>query len=181
MKERSFFYVLMVIFLALSLSACGCFDDDDDDDGGPTQNIVEIAIANGNFTTLVAALQAAELDDDLQGTGPFTVFAPTDDAFAALPAGTVADLLLPENQDTLVDILLYHVFSGCVLAADAIALDGNSVDMLNEGNMSIDVEEGSVILNQGGDREAEVVFTDVLCSNGVIHVIDAVLNPDDSS
>jgi uncharacterized surface protein with fasciclin (FAS1) repeats len=146
-----------------------------------TSDIVDTAVADGRFTTLVAALEAAELDDDLRGDGPFTVFAPTDDAFDALPAGTVAALLLPANQDTLSDILLYHVFDGSVLAADAIALDGSSVGMLNGDNMSIDVVGGSVVLNEGGNREATVIITDVLCSNGVIHVIDAVLDPGDAT
>ena len=145
-----------------------------------TEDIVQTAIDNGNFTTLVAALQAAELDDDLQGPGPFTVFAPTDDAFNALPAGTIDTLLDPANQALLSDILLYHVYDGSVLAEDAIALDGMSVAMLNGDLMSINVVGGNVVLNLGGDGEATVVFTDVLCSNGVIHVIDAVLAPDDA-
>jgi transforming growth factor-beta-induced protein len=145
-----------------------------------TSSIVQTAVDNGNFTTLVTALQAAGLDDDLEGSGPFTVFAPTDTAFAALPAGTVATLLEPANSDILTDILTYHVFDGSVLAAAAIALDGNSVVMLNEDSMSIDVVGNMVVLNQGGGREAMVTITDVLCSNGVIHVIDTVLDPADA-
>jgi len=151
----------------------------DPEDAG-LDNIVNTAVNNGNFTTLVAALQAAELDDDLTGPGPFTVFAPTDDAFDLLPAGTVETLLEPANQATLIDILTYHVFSGRVLAADAIALDGSSVAMLNGDDMSIDVVGDAVVLNQGGNREATVVITDVLATNGVIHVIDAVLDPGDA-
>ena len=145
-----------------------------------TSSIVQTAIDNGSFTTLVAALTAAELVDTLDGPGPFTVFAPTDAAFALLPAGTVDTLLLPENQGTLIDILTYHVFDGSVLAADAIALDGNSVTMFNGASMSIDVDGDTLVLNQGGTREATVILGNVLCSNGVIHVIDAVLNPDDA-
>ena len=145
-----------------------------------TSSIVQTAIDNGSFTTLVAALTAAELVDTLDGPGPFTVFAPTDAAFALLPAGTVDTLLLPENQGTLIDILTYHVFDGSVLAADAIALDGNSVTMFNGASMSITVDGDTLVLNQDGSREATVVLGNVLCSNGVIHVIDAVLNPDDA-
>jgi len=150
----------------------------DPDDG--RKNIVETAMAAGNFTTLVAALQAAELDDALAGTVPFTVFAPTDDAFALLPAGTIDTLLDPANKDTLINILTYHVIAGKVLAADAIALDGSSATMLNKDEMMIDVVSGSVVLNLGGNRQATVTKTDIRCSNGVIHVIDAVLDPADS-
>jgi uncharacterized surface protein with fasciclin (FAS1) repeats len=137
-------------------------------------------VANGNFSTLVAALQAAELDDELTGSGPFTVFAPTDDAFNRLPAGTVDFLLEPANQATLIDVLLYHVYDGSVLSPAAITLDGQSVTMLNDGTMSIDLVGGELELNVGGNRPATVTITDVLCSNGVIHVIDAVLDPTDS-
>lgn len=143
-------------------------------------NIVDVAVGNGSFTTLVAALQAVELDDDLQGAGPFTVFAPTDDAFGLLPAGTVDSLLEPANKATLTDILLYHVFSGAILAADAVAADGSRIDMLNNGNVAVDVAGGEVILNMGGNRQATVIITDILASNGVIHVIDRVLDPEDT-
>ena len=150
------------------------------DPGDAVDNIVDTAAANGNFGTLVAALQAAELDDDLSGTGPFTVFAPTDDAFDLLPAGTVDFLLDDANQSTLIDVLLYHVSDGSVLSTAAIALDGQSVTMLNGGTMSLDLAANELILNLGGNRQATVTITDVLCSNGVIHVIDAVLDPADS-
>jgi uncharacterized surface protein with fasciclin (FAS1) repeats len=150
------------------------------DPGDAVDNIVDTAVANGNFTTLVAALQAAELDDDLEGTGPFTVFAPTDAAFALLPAGTIPFLLDPANQAALIDILTYHVFSGSVLSPAAIALDGQRAAMLNDGTVAIDVVAGDLVLNFGGNRQAKVVIIDVLCSNGVIHVIDVVLDPADS-
>ena len=150
------------------------------DPGDAVENIVDTAAANGSFTTLVAALQAADLDDDLEGPGPFTVFAPTDDAFDLLPAGTVASLLEPANKATLIDILTYHVFSGSVLSPAAIALDGQRVTMLNGGSMAIDVAASELFLNLGGNRQAKVIVTDVLSSNGVIHVIDAVLDPTDS-
>ena len=144
-----------------------------------TSDIVQTAVDNG-FDTLVAAVTAADLVDELQGPGPLTVFAPTDDAFDLLPEGTLEDLLLPANQGDLIDLLLYHVFDGSVLAADAIALDGMNVGMLNGADMSIDVVGGDVVLNFGGDREATVTITNVLCSNGTIHVIDAVLDPGDA-
>ena len=150
------------------------------DPGDAVVNIVDTAVADGRFTTLVAALQAAELDDDLEGPGPFTVFAPTDDAFDALGQATIDFLLDPANQATLIDILLYHVFDGSVLSPAALALDGQSVTMLNGGNMSIDIAASDLVLNLGGNRAATVIITDVLCSNGVIHVIDVVLDPADS-
>lgn len=174
--------VAATVLLAFSLFSCSSDDNDPpvaQNPAGTDNNIVEIAVEDGRFTTLVAALQAAELDDDLQGDGPFTVFAPTDDAFAALPVGTVDALLQPANKAALIDILTYHVFSGDVRAADAIALAGASVAMLNGVDMSIDEDNGSVVLNMGGNREATVIVTDIVASNGVIHVIDAVLDPED--
>jgi uncharacterized surface protein with fasciclin (FAS1) repeats len=143
-------------------------------------DIVTTAIENGNFTTLVAAVQAADLVDDLQGPGPLTVFAPTDDAFDKLPDGTIDFLLDPANQSVLIDILTYHVYDGSVLASAALALDGQSVTMLNGGDLSFDVAASELILNLGGNRQATVTVTDVLCSNGVIHVIDTVLDPADA-
>jgi len=144
------------------------------------EDIVTTAIGNGSFTTLVAAVQAAELVDELQGPGPYTVFAPTDDAFAKLPEGTIETLLDPENQQVLSDILTYHVYDGSLLASAALALDGQSVTMLNGGSVSFDIAASELILNLGGNRQAIVTVTDVLCSNGVIHVIDTVLDPSDS-
>lgn len=150
------------------------------DTGDAVDNIVDTALDNGSFTTLVTALQAAGLDGALEGPGPFTVFAPTDDAFALLPHGTIAFLLDPANQAVLTDILTYHVFNGSVLSPAAIALSGQSIPMLNGGNLFLDVAAGELILNLGGNRQAIVFQTDVLTSNGVIHVIDAVLDPGDS-
>ncbi len=168
----------MVVFLVLSLVACGSDDDDHVDEMG--MDIVDTAVANGNFNTLVAAIQAAGLEQTLRGPGPFTVFAPTDNAFDALPAGTVDFLLQPENQDVLTDILTYHVSADSLLATDVIARDGMSIPMVNGGLLNIDVVGGSVVLNQDGNRAATVTVTDVLASNGVIHVIDMVLDPGDS-
>ena len=133
--------------------------------------IVDLAVADGRFTTLVAALQAADLVETLSGEGPFTVFAPTDEAFAALPAGTVEDLLLPENKQQLTDILLYHVVSGKVMAADVTALT-SATTVLGE-DITIKVQDGKVFLND----TVEVIITDIEAPNGVIHVIDAVLLP----
>ena len=134
-------------------------------------DIVDTAVADGRFTTLAAALGAADLVDTLKGEGPFTVFAPTDDAFAKLPEGTVATLLLPENLEQLKSILLYHVVSGKVPAADVVTLTGADT-VLGEA-VTIKVEDGKVYLND----TVQVIITDVEASNGVIHVIDSVLLP----
>ena len=135
------------------------------------KTIVDIAVADGRFTTLVAAVTAAELVETLSGEGPFTVFAPTDDAFAALPAGTVDSLLLPENKQQLTDILLYHVVSGKVMAADVVTL--TSAPTVLGKDVTITVKDGKVFLND----TVQVIITDIEASNGVIHVIDAVLLP----
>lgn len=135
-------------------------------------NIVETAVAAGSFTTLAKALSAADLVGTLSGPGPFTVFAPTDEAFAKLPAGTLADLLKPENKAKLRRILTYHVVPGKVMAADVVAM--KSAKAVSGDTLSIRVSEGAVMVDQ-----ARVVKTDITASNGVIHVIDAVLLPSD--
>ena len=140
------------------------------DDNTERKNIVEVAVDAGQFTTLAAALEAADLIDTLQGDGPFTVFAPTDDAFAALPAGTVESLLKPENRDQLVAVLTYHVVPGKVTAADVVTLD--EAKTVNGASINISTENGSVYVN-----DATVVAADVDASNGVIHVIDTVILP----
>ncbi len=134
-------------------------------------SIVDIAVADGRFQTLVAAVQAAGLAETLSGEGPFTVFAPTDDAFAKLPEGTVEALLA--DIPTLTDILLYHVLSGEVLAEEVISL--NSAKALNEKFVEIEVMDGMVYVN-----DAQVIITDIQADNGVIHVIDTVLLPAES-
>jgi transforming growth factor-beta-induced protein len=136
----------------------------------PKDDIVDTAVADGRFTTLAAALGAAELIETLKGEGPFTVFAPTDDAFAKLPAGTVESLLLPENKQTLIDILLYHVVAGKVMAADVVTL--TEAETVLGKNVTIKVEMGKVYIN-----DAEVIITDIVTSNGIIHVIDTILLP----
>ncbi len=132
------------------------------------QDIVDIAVSDGRFTTLVAALDAAGLVETLQGEGPFTVFAPTDDAFAKLPEGTVEALLA--DTEALTNILLYHVVSGEVMAADVVNL--TSAETINGTDVQIMVKDGNVFLN-----DAQVIITDIEASNGVIHVIDTVLLP----
>lgn len=131
-------------------------------------DIVDLAVADGRFTTLVAAVTAAELVDTLKGEGPFTVFAPTDDAFAALPEGTVEALLA--DIPALTDILLYHVVSGKVLAADVVDL--STATTVQGQPINISVSDGVVKIN-----DAQVIITDIEASNGVIHVIDAVITP----
>ncbi|MBI4928029.1 MAG: fasciclin domain-containing protein, partial [Anaerolineae bacterium] len=134
------------------------------------QTIVDVAVADGRFTTLAAALEAAGLVDTLKGDGPFTVFAPTDDAFAKLPAGTVEELLKPENKQQLVDILTYHVVAGNVMAADVVML--KEAETVLGATVAIKVDGDKVFIN-----DAQVIITDVAASNGVIHVIDSVILP----
>ena len=140
-------------------------------------DIVDTAIAAGDFTTLVTAVQAAGLEETLRGPGPFTVFAPTDDAFAALPAGTV-DTLLADPTGDLADILTYHVVDGAVMAADVAGLDGQDVATVNGATFTVEVgDDGGVSLTDAAGNTVTVVQTDIAASNGVIHVIDGVLLP----
>ena len=134
------------------------------------QDIVDTAVGAGQFNTLVAAVQAAGLVETLKGDGPFTVFAPTDEAFAKLPAGTVQSLLKPENKDKLVAILTYHVVPGKVMAADVVKL--NSAKTVQGQSVSIKTGSGGVMVDN-----AKVIKTDIGTTNGVIHVIDAVILP----
>lgn len=134
-------------------------------------NIVETAVAAGQFKTLAAALEAAGLIDALTGAGPFTVFAPTDEAFAKLPAGTVESLLRPENKEKLKAILLYHVVPGSVNAKHVMKLNGRMVKTLEGSSISVRTRHGVQVDN------ANVIKTDIRASNGVIHVIDSVLMP----
>lgn len=139
------------------------------------KNIVDTAVAAGSFTTLAKALQAAGLVDALKGKGPFTVFAPTDEAFAKLPPGTLETLLKPENKEKLAAILKYHVVPGAVYADQAAKLD-KSPNTLQGTPFSISVKDGQVAIGNSGGM-ANVVATDIETSNGVIHVIDAVILP----
>ncbi|MCX7033720.1 MAG: fasciclin domain-containing protein [Arenimonas sp.] len=133
--------------------------------------IVDVAAGNADFETLVAAVKAAGLAETLSGAGPFTVFAPTDAAFAKLPAGTVENLLKPENKDKLVALLTYHVVAGKVMAADVVGLDNATT--VNGAVADITVTDGTVKVD-----EATVTATDIAASNGVIHVIDTVIMPE---
>ena len=132
-------------------------------------DIVDTAVEAGTFTTLVAAVGAAGLVDVLKGDGPFTVFAPTDDAFAALPAGTVEDLLKPENKDQLIAILTYHVVPGKVMSTDLV--DDMMAATVQGSSVTIDLDNGVMV------DGANVVAADIAATNGVIHVIDAVILP----
>ena len=133
-------------------------------------DVVDTAVAAGNFKTLVAAVQAAGLVDTLKGKGPFTVFAPTDEAFAKLPAGTVDDLLKPGNKDKLVAILTYHVVPGKVMAAD-VAGKEMMVKSVQGAEIDVNGKDGVTVDN------AKVIKADIVTDNGVIHVIDAVIMP----
>ena len=172
------------IGLALLLASTGALAACSSDDGATNGNtsgdaaaapaqkdIVDTAVAAGSFTTLAKALTAADLVTTLKGSGPFTVFAPTDAAFAKLPAGTLDTLLKPENKAMLVDILTYHVVAGNVKAADVVKL--TSATTVEGKTVKISVQGGKVILNDSSN----VTATDIGCTNGTIHVIDAVLIP----
>ena len=160
--------------LLLTLSACS---SDEATESAPaeevvaTNTIVDVAVGNPDFSTLVAALTAADLVTTLQGDGPFTVFAPTNEAFAALPAGVLDALLLPENVATLAKILTYHVVSGMVMAADIKAGDVATVE---GSTVKLSLMGGAVMVNK-----ANVVSADIMADNGVVHVIDAVILPKD--
>jgi uncharacterized surface protein with fasciclin (FAS1) repeats len=139
-------------------------------DKAKSKDIVDTAVAAGQFNTLAAALEAADLVGTLKGDGPFTVFAPTDAAFAKLPEGTVESLLKPENRDQLVAILTYHVVPGEVTAADVVKL--SEAKTVNGQDVAITVADSGVRIN-----DANVIKTDIDASNGVIHVIDTVILP----
>jgi len=192
--QRNIKIVSVALLAALTLSACSSNDKDENLDtpidaveqtdsnmGSDNSNtdgsnmamaatVVDLALGNENLTTLVAALQAAGLVETLQGAGPFTVFAPNNEAFAALPAGVLEALLLPENKDTLVKILTYHVLPGNVKAADV--RDGD-VASLQGGTVKLGTMNGVTV------NDANVVNPDNSSNNGVVHIIDAVILPSD--
>ncbi len=153
--------LIVSLFGLIALSSVSFADEKKD--------IVDTAVAAGNFKTLVAAVKAAGLVDTLKGKGPFTVFAPTDEAFAKLPAGTVEELLKPENKKKLTDILTYHVLAGKVMAADVKTMEAKTVQ---GSSAAVKVADGKVTIDK-----ANVIKTDIEASNGVIHVIDAVIIP----
>ncbi|WP_404349390.1 fasciclin domain-containing protein [Phycicoccus jejuensis] len=182
--------------LALVVSACG--SDSDTDAGASTPatssaaptsaspsasesaaasaDIVDTAVAAGGFTTLATALEAAGLVETLKGEGPYTVFAPTDEAFTALPDGTLDDLLA-DPQGALTDVLTYHVVPGKVMAADVATMDGQEVETVNGEKLTIGVDGDTVTLTDTSGGEVTVTQTDIEATNGVIHVIDGVLVP----
>ena len=158
---------LLLVGLTTSLSSLA---EDMSGSGAAKMDIVDTAVAAGQFNTLAAALDAADLITTLKGDGPFTVFAPTDEAFAKLTEGTVASLLDPENRDQLVAVLTYHVVAGEVMAKDVVNL--NEATTVNGADISIQVMDGKVHINN-----ATVIAADVATSNGVIHIVDTVLLP----
>jgi len=163
-KYNCTFCMLTLLLVGLLVSQIGCKETAEQKD------VVDTAVGAGDFTTLVTAIKAAGLVETLKGKGPFTVFAPTDEAFAKLPAGTVENLLKPENKQKLVSILTYHVVPGKVMASEVVKLaDAKTV---NGQSLTINVEGQMVMVDS-----AKVVKTDIECSNGVIHVIDAVVMP----
>jgi uncharacterized surface protein with fasciclin (FAS1) repeats len=182
MRKRSMIAAAALAVASLALAACGSDDDTSApettaaaDTAAPAEttaamaeaDIVDTAVAAGSFTTLATALEAAGLVDTLKGEGPFTVFAPTDEAFAAVPAETLEALLA--DTEALTQVLTYHVIAGEVPAA---AVEPGTVTMVSGDEAEISVTDGQVMIN-----EANVVATDVMASNGVIHVIDAVILP----
>ena len=164
MKKIHFNYLFLAMIIILTMTTTGWAASHEKKD------IVDTAIAAGSFTTLAQALTAAGLVPTLKGAGPFTVFAPTDAAFAKLPAGTLTDLLKPENKEKLKGILTYHVVAGTVLAKDVVNL--KTAKTVNGQELKITVKDGTVMVDN-----AKVTTTDIMCSNGVIHVIDAVMLP----
>jgi len=156
--------------IALSLPAVTAYSGGHATAPAATPDIVDTAIGAGDFSTLVAAVQAADLVETLKGDGPFTVFAPTDEAFAALPEGTLDDLLKPENKDKLAAILTYHVVSGKVMSGD---IAGQSLDVETGQGTTLAVDATDVVKV----NEATVVTADIEATNGVIHVIDTVVLP----
>ncbi len=167
--KQSLMHCITAVAMLLMLTAGTAFAQDMSDQ----PDIVETAINADGFNTLVTALQEAELVSTLQGEGPFTVFAPTDEAFAALPEGTLESLLQPENRDQLVNILTYHVVPGKVMASDVTQLE--EANTVAGSAITIQISDGNVMLM--GDNTAQVIQTDIEASNGVIHVIDTVLMP----
>ena len=162
---------ILVVLSFIVIPMASVFADPNPSTSNST-DIIDTAVNNDQLKTLVSALKSAGLVDTLKGDGPFTVFAPTDSAFASLPTGTLEDLLKPENKYNLKDILLYHVYNGKVTAQDATNLNGQEIEMVNGKKDKISVKDGQVFIN-----DAEVVTTDINTKNGVIHIIDTVLIP----
>lgn len=181
MKKSNVFSLAIATAFSLCLAGCGTAPKETAEEEMATEEVVEtpvetpktvvdIAVGSPDHTTLVAAVSAAGLVETLNGTGPFTIFAPTNAAFGALPEGTVESLLLPENKDQLTGILTYHVVAGNVMASDLS--DGQVVPTLNGQELTVSISSGKVMING-----ANVTAADLAGSNGVVHVVDAVLLP----
>jgi uncharacterized surface protein with fasciclin (FAS1) repeats len=186
MIRISRFVVAALAVITLTASAASARAQKDPDVGGaamyPAKNIVENALNSQDHTTLVAAVKAAGLVETLEGPGPFTVFAPTNEAFAKLPAGTVDTLLMPDNKGQLVKILTYHVVAGKVSSKDLIKMikkGGGKAELktVSGGTLTASLNMGKVVLTDEKGGTAMVTIADVYQSNGVIHVIDSVLLP----
>jgi uncharacterized surface protein with fasciclin (FAS1) repeats len=191
-KTRLTGFVAVVAAAGLTISACSSSEaeptsgstaptttamtDDAPQNGVPAaeETIVDVAAGNPDFSTLVTAVEAADLAETLSGDGPYTVFAPTDAAFEQLPSGTLDTLLEPANQEQLAGVLTYHVVPGTVMAAD---VEPGSVTTVNGAPFTVSADGGTVTLTDARGGTANVVQTDIVASNGVIHVIDAVLLP----
>ncbi len=184
MRSKKWITMLAVV-ASLSIVAAAC-SSDDDMSSSPTEasetsapaeasgTITDAVAGNEDFSTLLAAVETADLGETLAGEGPYTVFAPTNDAFAALPEGTLEALLKPKNQDLLSSILTYHVVPAEVMAAD---VQTGEVTTVNGATFTVEASDAAVSITDGRGDEARVTSTDIVTSNGVIHVIDAVLLP----
>lgn len=180
---RTFLAAGAIAIVGLTAAACSSDDEASDattttvaeGEAPATETIVDVAVGNADFSTLVAAVTAADLVETLSGTGPFTVFAPTNDAFDGLPAGTLDSLTQPENKDALTTILTYHVVAGAVMSADLT--DGQEVTTVQGEILTIGVSDSGVTVTDAGGNTVNVVIADVEASNGVIHAIDGVLLP----
>jgi uncharacterized surface protein with fasciclin (FAS1) repeats len=175
----------IAVIASLSIVAAACSSDDGSapDEGAAagttapveeSETITDIVAGDGDFSTLLAAVKAADLGETLADEGPLTVFAPTDEAFATLPEGTLDSLLKPENKDQLAAILTYHAVPAEVMAAD---VESGDVETVNGAAFTIEASDAGVTITDGQGNEAQVTTTDIAASNGVIHVIDSVLLP----
>jgi len=188
MRRNTRWATMLALVASLTVIAAAC-SSDDSTSGEPTESvapaensdpamteetITDIVAGNEDFSTLLAAVQAADLGNTLGGEGPYTVFAPTNEAFAALPDGTVETLLKPKNQEQLAAILTYHVVPGEILAADVTS---GEVTTVNGESIMVEATDGGVTITDGQGNEATVTSTDIVASNGVIHVIDGALVP----
>jgi len=181
MRSRKLITALAAV-ASLSLVAAACSSDDTSSTDATeasapaetTETITDVVAGNEDFSTLLAAVEAAGLGETLAGEGPFTVFAPTDEAFEALPEGTLETLLKPKNEELLSSILTYHVVPGEVMAAD---VESGDVTTVNGATFTVEASDMGVTITDGQGNEVDVVTTDIVTSNGVIHVIDGVVLP----